>query len=148
MGLRIAIVWGFAAFLSAVCPCCAQVGTAVANERSAVPAESRFEILHSTIAAKATYRIDKFTGAVDVLTIAADGAVGWAGIPREGNALSIELPNRPNYQMLVSGLALRWTLLINVNTGVTWQLNQSKEGLLHWVTLPPESTAGQTVSKH
>ena len=96
--------------------------------QSAVPAESRFEFVQSTIAARHTFKIDKFTGRVFQLVAAQDGGVSWDSILRLDHVLDLDISkDRPNYQLFSSGLAAKYTFLMNVNSGATWQLVKDSE---------------------
>jgi hypothetical protein len=37
------------------------------------------------------------------------------------------VPGRVNYQIFTSGVSLKYTFLLNVNTGVSWVLAENKE---------------------
>ena len=105
----------------------------VQHERSAVSSESRFEIVQSTIVARSTYRIDKFTGRIDLMVMRADSSLRWQPMPRrEHPSGDTRVAGRANYQVFVSGIANRHTYLINTNNGATWQLVLTKDEELVW----------------
>jgi hypothetical protein len=108
-------------------------GEFVGHVSTAIPEMSRFEIVQSTLVVRSTFRIDKFSGAVDQLVLASDSSLVWQQVPRikhpAGNPTS---PERVNYQLFLSGLANRHTYLMNMNNGATWQLVQTKEGGYLW----------------
>jgi hypothetical protein len=61
-----------------------------------------------------------------------DSGVSWQEIFRlTTNPADVTLDNKVNYQLFMSGLTARWTFLLNVNTGVTWQLT-SDDDVLFW----------------
>jgi hypothetical protein len=98
-----------------------------------VPEQSRFEFTQSSIAAKNTFKIDKFTGKVYQIVQKPDGGISWDEILKIKHSLDITKENQVNYQLYMSGLAVRFTFLINVWTGATWQLTQdTKTGMLFW----------------
>ncbi len=98
------------------------------HERSSVPSNSRFELVQSTLAAKLTLRVDKFTGRVDQLVEVSAGGKTWQPIPRGKHVSDTTNPNVVNYQVFTSGMAVKFTFMINVHTGATWQLIASKDG--------------------
>jgi hypothetical protein len=115
------------------------VGTVSAQEPSAIhertgaPADSRFEIVQSTLVARSTYRLDKLTGRVDQIVMRADSTLTWQVIPRlEHSVKDPQLPGRVNYQLFLSGIANRHTYLLNTNSGATWQLVLTRDNDLVW----------------
>jgi hypothetical protein len=50
--------------------------------------------------------------------------VHWIKIKRQPNLLYNDstADGRPNYQLFLSTIAMRFTYLININTGATWEL--------------------------
>ena len=103
------------------------------NQATAAPPESRYEIIQSSIAARVTVRLDRFTGQASVLQSRRDSTTGWDDIPRlPTTEADARVPCRANYQIFTSGLALRFTFLINVNTGATWQLTEDSKTGLYW----------------
>jgi photosystem II stability/assembly factor-like uncharacterized protein len=99
------------------------------HEKTSVPPECRFEILQSSLAAKLTLKVDKFTGTVSQIVETKDGGKTWQPITKRPHPLDKTEPGKVNYQVFTSGLALKFTFLINVNTGATWQLLNSAEGI-------------------
>lgn len=92
-------------------------------QKTQAPADSRYEIIQSNFAAKFTVRLDKYTGITWFLVKKTNGDVTWEIIAREEHPTDLHKPaGRVNYQIFTSGLTLRDTFLINVNTGATWQL--------------------------
>jgi hypothetical protein len=88
----------------------------------------RWEFFMSEIAAKITFKIDKFTGEVFVLAQRKDKTSTWELIKKEENSKDFQKPDVINYQLFSSGLTLRHTYLLNTNTGLTWQLVTSENG--------------------
>jgi len=114
--------------IGAACTACAAQMPLSAPERTAAPAESRFEIIQITLLTNMTLKLDKKTGATSVL----GGNVVLAGnpvVPR-GQWVTIERGKHPhdkadavktvNYQIVSS--ANNDTYLLNVATGATWRL--------------------------
>jgi hypothetical protein len=115
-------LFGLALVLLVAMPVSAQE-TATEPQRTAAPAESRYEIIQSHIAAKFTVRLDKYTGITYQLVKKANGDMTWQLMPQENHSGDIVRPSgKVNYQIFTSGLTLRDTFLININTGATWQL--------------------------
>jgi hypothetical protein len=87
---------------------------------------ARYEIVQSPLAARWTFRLDRFTGKVWQNVKTADGGSAWEEM------LVIGLPwvppmSPPKYQLFSSGIAARFTFLINTDTGKTWELATSKK---------------------
>lgn len=98
------------------------------NQKSSVPNDSRFEIVQSTISARLTFLLDKYTGIVYQEVKDKDGNVNWEEMKRIHKYFDTEAnPNKANYQLFTSGLAVRFTFLTNINTGTTWVLTQDSE---------------------
>jgi hypothetical protein len=82
----------------------------------------RYMIVQSTLATKATFKLDTYTGNVYQLEVDTAGKNIWALLRRlTGTTIDTIYPNANNYNLFVSMLAIRYTYLINVNTGATWQ---------------------------
>jgi len=84
----------------------------------------RFLIHQSTIAAKGTYKLDSYEGDVYQMVEDRNKNSAWdklRKLPVYGGKDSI-VEGRPNYQLFLSTIAMRFTYLINVNTGQTWEL--------------------------
>ena len=106
------------------------------HEMTLVPSSVRFEIIQSHIAARNTFRIDKYTGQVDQIVKTAKGDLAWEEINRVSHPQDVIEDHKVNYQIFTSGIAARFTFLMNVNTGVTWQLAQDPEtDVLFWAPL-------------
>lgn len=88
----------------------------------------RFEILQSHISAYVTLKFDTYTGDCWILTSAKSGGNYWDVIEREDSVLDVNKnKNKRNYKIFLSGLAVRYTYMINVNTGTVWQLCEDKK---------------------
>jgi hypothetical protein len=90
------------------------------NQTTSTPINARYEIIQSTIFARNTFRLDRFTGHVSVLAMTPSEDIIW------DNMEIIDLPkikkaNKPRFQIFTSGLAARFTFLIDTETGKTWQ---------------------------
>ena len=96
------------------------------SQATTAPPGARFEILQSTIAAKATFRLDRYTGRVWELAKTKDDETVWQET-RVLDRPQIQTPTRPRFQIFTSGLALRHTFMIDGDTGRTWLLVTGKE---------------------
>ena len=106
------------------------------HETTAAPAEARFEIVQSSFIAKMTLRLDRFTGNVDQLVSRADSTIGWEPIQRRTHRdADTRVAGRANYQIFTSGIAARYTFLINVTTGATWQLVEDPAAGWFWTPI-------------
>jgi hypothetical protein len=84
-------------------------------------AGARFEIVQSPLAARWTFRLDRYAGRVWQFVTTQDANSTWQEM------VVIDLPKlqaqtRPRYQIFTSGLAARHTFLIDSETGKTWVL--------------------------
>jgi hypothetical protein len=104
------------------------------SQSSSAPETSRFEIIQSELAARITLKIDKYTGNVFQLVKGSKG-LSWQLIPAEKHPGDNVTANKVNYQVFTSGLAVRMTYLINVNTGASWQLSEDSELGVFWNAL-------------
>jgi len=57
-------------------------------------------------------------------------------MPKRSHPLDKRNDRRVNYQLFTSGIALRYTFLMNVNTGATWQKLETPEKDLVWSPIP------------
>jgi|SRR5579872_166928 len=95
------------------------------HQQTTAPAGARFEIVQSEIAARWTFRLDRFTGHVSQLVTPADGRSAWE------NMVVIDLPpasapSHAKFQIFTSGISARHTFLIDVETGKTWVIVSNK----------------------
>ena len=104
------------------------------NQFTSAPASSRFELVQSELAAKVTLKVDKFSGIVYQL-VQGEKGVTWQIIESEKHPNDTATPGKVNYQVFTSGLAVRMTYLINVNTGATWQLSVDPEIGNFWAVI-------------
>src|ERR1051325_2607462 len=110
--------------------CLLAVGGAVAqvpaaHERSTVPPASRYEIVQSSRIARDTFRLDRFSGRVSILSLdTATGLSEWVAIPFP---LDLKPSNEASFEIFVSGLNARDTFLLDARTGATWELVEAAE---------------------
>jgi hypothetical protein len=97
------------------------------HQRTAVPSNARYEIVQSEIAAKWTFRLDRFSGHVSQLVQTKAGESSWEVMPVIAlPTLTTSQATRPRFQIFTSGLAAKFTFLIDTDTGKTWQLTTTK----------------------
>jgi len=95
--------------------------TSDVHQQTIAPANARYEIIQSELAAKWTFRLDRFSGHVAQLVQTKDGEMTWEDTPVRGLP-QITSPSRARFQIFTSGLAAIHTYLIDTDTGRTWQL--------------------------
>jgi len=83
----------------------------------------RYQIVQSTIAARGTYKVDTYEGKVYQLVVDRNNNETWELLRRIGNYNDdYKVNGQRNYEIFLSTIAMRFTYLININTGATWQL--------------------------
>jgi hypothetical protein len=106
------------------------------HEETTPPVEARYEIIQSSFIAKMTLRLDRFNGVVDQLVSRVDSTIGWQTIPRRPHPYQdTRILGRANYQIFTSGIAARYTFLINVTTGATWELVEDPDSGWFWTPI-------------
>lgn len=102
-------------------PVLAQGELSNVHQSTTAPPESRYEIIQSQLAARWTFRLDRYNGEVMQLLLNKEKENVWekvlvVDLPRVKN------PTRPRFQIFTSGLAARHTFLLDTVTGKTWTL--------------------------
>jgi len=92
--------------------------------KTETPNNSRFEIIQSSLAARWTFKLDKFTGKIWQYVRTKDDENIWEEMYVLPKPIS---STRPKFQIYTSGLAARFTLLIDNDNGKTWVLTTSKD---------------------
>lgn len=90
-----------------------------AHQQTTTNPGSRFELLQSSLAAKWTFRLDRFTGRVWQLVKTKDDDSTWEEMPVIGLP-KLQSATRARFQLFTSGLAARHTFLLDSDTGKTW----------------------------
>jgi hypothetical protein len=98
------------------------------HQATSPPVGARFEIIQSELAAKWTFRLDRFTGQVFQFVKTKEGDPAWEETLVIGRSVGSQA-TRAKYQIFTSGIAARFTFLIDTETGKTWELVTSKEKL-------------------
>jgi len=100
--------------------------SAFAQEKSSNQSTSlcggHWEFFISDIAVKYTFKVDKFTGNVYQFVQREDKTYTWQLIERETSNIDVQKQDSINYQLFSSGLGIRFTFLLNTNSGLTWKL--------------------------
>ena len=86
---------------------------------------ARYEVLQSPLAAKWTFRLDRYSGRVWQLVKTKDDDSAWEEMPVYEMA-KLASPGRPRFQLFTSGLAARHTFLVDSDSGKTWVLVTGK----------------------
>jgi hypothetical protein len=103
------------------------------NQSSKIPEDARYEIVQSTINARGTFKLDRFTGKVYQFVMNEDSTNRWQEIPRTFNPKDgATVKGKPNYQLFLSGLTRRFDFLLNVRTGATWEIMVDENGNESW----------------
>jgi len=85
----------------------------------------RYQIVQSSIAARGTYKVDTYEGDVYQLVVDKNNNETWQFLRQLGNSNNNNIvKGQRNYELFLSSIAMRFTYLINLNSGATWQLVQ------------------------
>ena len=95
------------------------------HQQTTPPPNARFEIVQSELAAKWTFRLDRFKGRVAQLVRTKDDDNAWEDMEVIGLG-PVQNPTRARFQLFTSGIAARHTFMIDTDTGKTWVLVSSK----------------------
>jgi len=106
-------------------PLLAQQMPSDVHQQTTPPSNARFEVLESELAAKWTFRLDRFTGHVAQLVKTKDDDNAWEDMQVVGLP-TLSAPNRARFQLFTSGLAARFTFLIDTDTGQSWVVVSGK----------------------
>jgi hypothetical protein len=96
----------------------AQVQTQSHQETTPAP-NARYEVMQSQLAARWTFRLDKYSGHVAQLVRTNDDENKWEDM-EVIDLPKLASPLRPHFQLFTSGIAARHTFLIDTDTGKTW----------------------------
>jgi hypothetical protein len=94
-----------------------------------VPDSARFVMVQASYAAKATLLLDRNTGNVWQLVEGKNGSIVWSKMVIEKHKWNIVADeSKPNFTIFISRLGLKFTTLVNVSSGATWVLTDTKNG--------------------
>jgi len=102
------------------------------HQYSSAPETAKYEIVQSEWGVRETYMIDKHTGKVYQLVKGLDDELTWQLIPKLPHPQDTIIPNSVNYQFWTSRSGVRFTFLLNINTGATWQITEDPDFGLFW----------------
>ncbi len=91
------------------------------HQKTAVPNNARYDIVQSELAAKWTFRVDRYYGKVSQLVRTSDDGNAWENMPVKGLP-KISIATKPKFLIFTSGLAARHTYLLDTVSGKTWTL--------------------------
>ena len=91
------------------------------HQSTTTPLDARYEVVQSQLAAKWTFRLDRYTGRVSQLVKTQDDGKAWETMIVQGLP-KVPTPTRPRFLIFTSGLAARHTFLMDSDTGQTWVL--------------------------
>jgi hypothetical protein len=91
------------------------------HQHSTPPSGARYEVVQSELAAKWTFRLDRFTGHVAQLVKTSDDDNAWQEM-HVVDLPAVQTPSRPRFQIFTSGIAARHTFLIDTDTGKSWYI--------------------------
>ena len=100
--------------------------TVRSHQQTTAPPGARHEVVQSTLAARWTFRLDRFTGRVWQLVKTQEDQNKWDEM-RIYDRPQLQNPTRPRFQLFSSGLAARHTFLIDTDTGRTWVIVTGKK---------------------
>jgi len=95
------------------------------HQQTTAPPNARFEGVQSELAARWTFRLDRFSGHVALLVRTKDDDNAWEDM----EVLTLPFiapPGRARFQLFTSGIAVRYTFLIDTETGKTWVVVTNK----------------------
>jgi len=115
-------------FLCVAIPVLAQDNPSDVHQSTTPPQGARFEIVQSELAARWTFKLDRFTGQVFQFSKTKEGDSAWQEMGVAGRSSGLQA-TRARFQIFTSGIAARFTFLIDTDTGKTWQLSTSKQTL-------------------
>lgn len=134
-------LWVIAAGFMLAVPVVAR-GDITLHQSTAVDPDSRYEIVQSQLAARWTFKLDRYTGEVMQLLLNKEKANIWEKVLVQ-DLVKIKNPAKPRFQIFTSGLAARHTFLLDTVTGKTWTLIfdsvPTKDGELEEIVFKPFS---------
>lgn len=91
--------------------------------------DGQWEFFMSDVAVKYTFKVDKFNGNVYQFVQREDKSYTWQLIEKEASKIDIQKQDSINYQLFSSGLGIRFTFLLNTNSGLTWKLVKDEKDI-------------------
>lgn len=105
----------------------------VQKQTSTLPSDARYEIVQSGIGSQWTFKLDRITGNVERLASTESGNLVWIKTrvlphPKAVNSA------KPHYQIVVASQPPYVALLLDTESGATWQLLPRDDGGV-WQTI-------------
>lgn len=104
--------------------------------RTESPGDARFELLQSPLVARLTLLVDKNSGDVFQIVRTKTDEFAWEKIDRIKSKDENLDETQVNFQVFASGIAAKYTYLLNIRTGQTWTLTEAKSKSLFWDPIP------------
>ena len=117
--------------LCTVIPIAAQTSESYQYSKTSISEEARYEITQSTLSAKSTFKLDKFTGRVWQMVRSKEDRPAWEEVPVI-KAPKIAPGSNARFQLFISGVAARFTYLLDTVSGQTWVFVDDLHGLRAW----------------
>ena len=112
----------------------AQTEHSPASKSSEPPPGARYEVVQSPIAVRWTFRLDRFNGRVQQLVATKEGGMTWQPMAIHSPP-ALGVGTKPRFQIFMSGVVARTTLLLDTDLGNTWVLVKTKDGGDEWEPL-------------
>lgn len=84
--------------------------------------KGRYEVLIPDNCIRYTFKLDKYTGDIWQLVKRSDDSSTWEIVSKDPSVLDEAKLNQINYQLIIPTNAPRYIMLVNINTGITWQI--------------------------
>jgi len=97
----------------------AEDSNTTAHQATTLPNGARYEIVQSTLTARVTFRLDRYTGRVWQLVKTSDDENAWEEM-EISKLIQVKASSRPRFQIFTSGMAARYTFLLDTDSGRTW----------------------------
>ena len=91
------------------------------HHETTTPENARYQVVQAQTAVKWTFRLDRYTGQVGILTQNGEGAYLWQN-SKVINLPDIQNAGKPRFQIFLSGLAAKFSFLLDTETGKCWSL--------------------------
>lgn len=109
---------------------------AAVHSTTAVSSDSRFELVQSPLVARLMLRVDRFSGVVSQLVVDTKSKEYWWSkirmSQRSATEFTVYSDQRVHFQLFTSGIVVRNTFLMDVETGKTWSLTVDEKNLPWW----------------
>lgn len=94
------------------------------HQQSETPATARFQVVQSSSMVRDTFRLDRVVGRVWQLVSNKSGELVWQPMPVRG--LPEVSTSAPRFQIFLSSTLRRISLLVDSQTGQSWQLQSAR----------------------